>query len=233
MKTYKLKANKRKVTGRKVKALRKKGLVPANVFGKGVKSLAIEIENAEFEKLFKEAGETSIIDLLVGKQKKPVLVHEMQTDPVTDDLLHVDFHQVNLKEKVSAAVPIELINEAPAEKQGLGTTVQYLDEIEVEALPTELPDKFEVDLSTLTEVNSSILVKDLNFDKSKISLAIDEDEMVVKVEPLRKEEEEPAPVETEGEEGEEEVTEEGTEGEEKVDEKEEDKEEEKPEEKKE
>lgn len=208
MNKFKLKAEQRKIVGRKVKTLRTLGVLPSNVFGSGVKSKSIKVDRKEFEKVFKEAGETSIIEMVLGNKKIPVLVHGIQRDPVTSEMLHIDFLQIDLKKKVTASVPVILVGEAPAEKQGLGTAVQNIDEIEVEALPTDLPEKFEVDLSVLEEASSSIQVKDLSFDKAKVSISIEGDEVVVKIEELRKEEE-PEPVET-GEE----VAEEGQEGEE-------------------
>ncbi len=197
MKKYKLSAEKRTVLGRKVKKIRKEGSLPANIYGKKVKSQAVVVKEKEFAKVFKEAGETSIIELMLGKVKKPVLIHNVQTDPVSDMPLHVDFHQVDLKEKVMANVPVEVLGEAPAEKQGLGTMVQYIDEIDVEALPAELPEKFEVDISGLEEVNAAIFVKDLKYDKKKIEIKLDDEEVVVKIEPLRKEEEVAPPAEEE------------------------------------
>lgn len=193
-----LKAEKRSLTGRKVKSLRNEGKLPANVFGRNVKSISIQVDGKDFEKTFREVGETGLVELTLGKEKRPVLVHNVQSDPVTDTLLHVDFLQVDLKQKVTAQVPLELVGEAPAEKQGLGTVVQYLNELEVEALPTDLPDKFEIDLSSLTEVNQVIQVKDVKLDKSKVEIQEGADEIVVKVEPPKEEEEEPVPVSEEG-----------------------------------
>lgn len=191
MATEKLKADKRKITGRKVKKLREEGKLPANIYGKGVKSTSIEVDEKDFKKVYGEAGETGIIEISIGKEMHPVLVNNIQNDPITGNILHVDFRQVNLKEKVSAEVPVETTGESPAEKQGLGTAVQYLDEIEVEALPMDLPEVFEVDLTKLSEVDQAIFVKDMPVDKSKVEIKQDPDEIVVKVEPLREEEEEP------------------------------------------
>lgn len=196
-----LKAKKRKILGRKVKNLRKEGILPANVYGKGVKSLAIEVLAADFKKTFKEAGETSLIELQIAKQKKPVLINNVHKDPVTNLPLHIDFHQVNLKEEVTVGVQIELVGDSPAEKQGLGTIVQYLDEVEVKALPANLPEKFQLDISGLDEVEKALHVKDLSVGK-KVKVDADPEEVVVKVEPLRKEEEVAPPTEeaVEGEE---------------------------------
>ena len=212
MKIHNLKIEKRKVSGRKVKNLRAEGLVPANIFGKSVKSLSIQTKLADFEDTFKEAGETSIIELLLGSEKRAVLISNVQYDPITDKVIHIDFHQVNLKEKTTAQVPVMLVGESPAEKQNLGTAVQYINEIEVEALPMDLPEKFEVDISGLEEVDSAVLVKDLKYDKAKIEISVSGDDPVVKVEALRKEEE-VKPVEEETVEGEEGEEAEGKEGE--------------------
>ncbi|MBU0572635.1 50S ribosomal protein L25 [Patescibacteria group bacterium] len=197
MDKHTLKATKRKILGQKVKTLRKEGILPANIYGKKVKSLAIQIPLSEFEKVYKEAGETGIVEIAVDSTKRPVLINNIQRHPVSDFPLHVDFLQIDLKEKVTADVPIDLIGESPAEKSGLGTVVQYINEIEVEALPANLPEKFEIDLSKLTEVDKAVLVKDLTVDTKKVEIKSDLEQVLVKVEPPRKEEEIIAPVETE------------------------------------
>src|SRR3989344_552352 len=197
-----LKAEKRNVFGRKVKTLRKEGILPANVYGKKVKSEGVRVNKKGFGEVFKETGETGLIELQIGKDKKAVLVHNVQSDPVEDTIVHIDFLQVDLKQKVSADIPVELVGESPAEKQGLGTMVQYIDEVEIEALPTDLPEKFEVDVSGLAEVDQFISVGDLKFDKSKIKMENDPEQIIVKIEPLRKEEEELPPPAEEAPEGE-------------------------------
>jgi large subunit ribosomal protein L25 len=103
-----LKAEKRKVVGRKVKNLRAEGILPANIYGKKVKSESIQVALKDFEKVFKEAGETGLVMLQVGETEKPVLIHNLQLNPVSEDLYHVDFLQVDLKEKVEASVAVEL-----------------------------------------------------------------------------------------------------------------------------
>jgi large subunit ribosomal protein L25 len=199
MDTKTLKADKRKDLGRKVKNLRKEGILPGNVYGKKVKSESLQVNLKDFEKIYKEVGETGLVTLEIGTEKKPVLIHNLQMQPVTDEPIHVDFLQVDLKEKVTAQVPVELSGESPAEKQGLGTVVLMLNEIEVEALPADLPEKFEIDRGTLTDVDQVLKVSDLKVDKSKVTVNTDAEELVVKVEPPQKEEvvEAPAPVEGE------------------------------------
>lgn len=191
----KLKADKRDILGRKVKNLRKEGKVPANVFGKNIKSESLTIDAKEFSEVYKQAGETQIIDL----EGRPVLVSNIQLNPVSGDYLHVDFRQVDLKEEIKANVPVVLEGESIAEKQNLGTVVHQLDEVEVEALPTDLPEKIVVDITSLEEVDQAIYVKDLKVGSS-VKILNDMDAIVVKVEPPQKEEVVEAPAEpTEGE----------------------------------
>lgn len=189
MKKYTLKADKRTILGRKAKLLRAEGIIPANLYGKKITSLAVSVNQSDFLKLYQQVGETGLVDLLIGKTQKPVLISNLQHHPVSGQVLHVDFHQVDLKEKVTASVPVELIGESPAEKQALGNVVQQLNEIEVEALPADLPEDLKADLSLLTQVDQAILAKDLKYDSSKISLHVDPNQIIAKVEPPQKEEE--------------------------------------------
>ena len=179
-----LKADERKVTGRKVKILRKEGVLPCNVFGKKVKSLALQVKLADFVDIFKKAGETGIVYL----NERPVLISNIQKSPISGLPIHVDFHQIDLKEKVEADVPVEVIGESSVEKQALGTVVQYIDEVSVEALPMDLPEKFEIDASALIEVDQAVYVKDLKVDRAKVEIKLDAETILVKVEPPQKEE---------------------------------------------
>lgn len=207
MKKITLEVQKRDIFGRKVKKLRDQGILPANIYGKKVKSQAISVSLKDFKKVYDEAGETSIVYLNLGTQtEKPVLVHHVQADSVNDSFLHVDFHQVDLKEKVTAKIPVEVMGKAPAENQGL-VLMTLLNEIEVEALPQDLPDKFSVDVSKLEAVNQSVTLKDLKFDREKVKpLVEDENALIVKISEPTKEvvEEKPVTEEVpavEGEEG--------------------------------
>lgn len=184
-----LKSTKREMFGRKVKRLRKEGLIPANIFGNKIKSHAISVDSKEFAEVFKKAGETQIINL----EDKSVLVSNLQTDPISGDVIHIDFRQVDLKEKIEAKVPIEIEGESPAEKQNIGTVVQQIHEIEVEALPADLPEKIVIDASILIEVDQAIYVKDLKVSP-KVEIKTDMESIVIKVEPPTKEEVVVAPV---------------------------------------
>lgn len=180
----KLKVEKRKIFGRKVKKLRREGVLPANIYGKKVKSQAVQVDLKEFEKVFGKTGETSIVDLVLGKgQSRPVLVHNVQIHPVTDQFLHADFHQVVLTEKVKADIPIEMIGESPAVQEKKGILLTTLDEVEVEALPADLPDRIEVDVSKLTEVDQEVKAGDLKIPK-KVTLLTDANSIICKIGPL-------------------------------------------------
>jgi large subunit ribosomal protein L25 len=189
MKTHTLKADKRTELGRKVKRLRKEGKIPSNVYGKDIKSVSIVVNEKEFDKVYKEAGETGVVEITLDKETKPTLIHNVQTNPVTGAILHVDFFQVDLKKKITANVPIELEGESPAEKQGLGTVVLYVDEIEVESLPADIPEKFVLNIENLTEVEQQLTASDIKVDKDKVEIKEGLDKTLVRVEPLRKEEE--------------------------------------------
>ena len=189
----KLSVIKRDLTGRKVKKLRREGVLPGNIYGKDVKSLAVQVPAKDFKAAFDQAGETGIIELKVDKETKarPALIHNVHLHPVTDELLHVDFHQVDLTKKVTVDIPIELTGEAPGVNKG-GVLVQVLDEIEVEALPTDLPDKFVLDVSTLEEIGQGLTLKDIKVDAAKVKLVTENpEEIVVQIEEPAKEEEKP------------------------------------------
>lgn len=190
----KLTVEKRKVTGRKVKALRQQGILPANIYGKKEKSLAVQLEAKSFLPVFKEAGETSLIELKVADEKeaRPVLIHNVQFHPVEEAPLHVDFYQVDLKEKVTTKVPVELIGESPAIKDKIGILIQPLSEVEVEALPADLPEKIEVDISELKAVGETVLVGSVKVSEG-VKILTDEKEVLVKIEPPAKEEVTPPP----------------------------------------
>ena len=167
MKKFTLKAQPRTALGRKVKNLRTQGLLPATIYGKKVKSSSVQVVADEFFKVYNEAGETGLVELVFEKKStglpagRQVLIHNVQLDPVSDTPVHVEFFQVDLKEKVKAKVPVVFIGESPAVSQKQGVLLTLLDEIEVEALPTDLPEKISVDVSGLSAVDQEFKVSDL------------------------------------------------------------------------
>lgn len=191
-----LQAEKRTTTGRKVKKLRQEGLLPANIYGKKVKSLAVQVDLKSFSPIYKETGETGLVELKVKGETKarPVLIHNVQLNPVDDQPIHADFYQVDLKEKVTTEVPIELIGESPAVKEKIGILIQPLTEVEIEALPAELPDKFEVNIGELKKVGDTVTVDGLKVPKG-VKVLTDVKQILAKIEPPAEEEAAPPPVE--------------------------------------
>lgn len=195
-----LNASPRTILGKKVKKLRREGQIPANVYGKGLSSVAIQVMEKDFKDVFTEVGETGLIDLMVGEKKHPVLVKNLQMNYASNAPLHVDFYEVNLKEKVKAMVPLTLVGEAKAVTNNTGTLLQTLSEVEVEALPESLPDSIEVNIENLSEVDDQIMISELTIPEG-VSVLSDEGQVVAKIAEIVIEEE-PEPVTEEGVEGE-------------------------------
>ncbi|GBD13175.1 General stress protein CTC [bacterium HR24] len=157
-----LKASRRQVLGKAVKRLRRQGLTPANIYGKGIQSLAIQVPAHDLWHLLRHAGRHEIVYLQVdGEEERPCFIRHVQKDPITDELLHVDFQQVSLTEKVRLEVPLHLVGEAPAVDRYGAMVLQLLDVVLVEGLPTALPPFIEVDISRLDAPDSLIHVSDL------------------------------------------------------------------------
>ncbi len=181
-------ASERKVSGKRVKNLRKAGKLPGVLYGHNVTTQQIELDEREFSKAFKQAGESAIIDLVVDGHTKPVLIHEVQNHYLLDHPIHVDFYAVNMAEKLKVHVPIHFIGEAPAVKALGGTLVKNLSEVEVECLPGDIPQNFEVDVSTLNTFEDAIRVSNLNAG-DKVTILTNPEEVISTVAAPRTEEE--------------------------------------------
>ena len=187
----KLTAEKREILGKKVESLRRQGLLPAVVFGKETGSIPITLNQKEFLKVYEEAGESALIDIVLEDQKPiKVLVTETDIHPVSDEILHVNLHAVSLTKKATATIPIELVGESSIVKSGEGMLLTLLDAVEVEALPQDLPPEIKLDISGLTEIAQSLAVKDLPVDRAKVEIKQDAEELVVKIEHAEMAEEE-------------------------------------------
>ena len=192
--TPELKVKVREVLGRKVKTLRKKGIIPAVVYGLKAKSIPLEIDYSEFEKVYKEAGESTVIKLKVKSQKSKVdelknaLIYDVAMDSVSDKFIHVDFYEVRMDKPITAAVPLVFEGEAPAVKNLEGVLVKNITEIEVEALPANLPHEIKVDISVLKTFDDLIHIKDLKIPDG-VKISINPDEIVALVSPPRSDEE--------------------------------------------
>jgi large subunit ribosomal protein L25 len=233
-----LSAKIRKDLGRKVNSLRKKGILPAVLYGPKIKNFSLELDLKEFERVYQETGESSLISLNVDfpgepektKKKFIVLIHEVKLDPLAGKPIHVDFYQPKLDKEIVASIPLVFEGEAPAVKDLGGTLVKNIQEVEVKALPQSLPHEIKVNVEGLKTFEDDILIKDLSVSKEVKVLKEPEEVVTSVVPPAKVEEELEKPIEEKveeiGEAGEEEK-EEAEEVEEKIKEKEEGKEEEK------
>lgn len=176
-----LEAQSRTVVGKKVKRLRSAGRIPATIYGHKVQSETIDVDARSFRQVHSSAGDNQLIDLVLnGKDRRPVLIHATQIDPRRNKALHIEFYQANLREKLTAHIPIHLVGEAPASRRGL-MLLSNLDAIEVECLPDDLPQQLEVDVSSLEDVGAAIHVRDLDLDLAKCELKTPGDEVVIHV----------------------------------------------------
>jgi large subunit ribosomal protein L25 len=166
-----LKAKVRTEKGRKNSKTRESGRIPAVVYGHKVKNVLLDIDYKDFQRVLREAGESSLIELDIEGDKKSVLVHEIQKDPVSDKFIHIDFFQASLTEEVQVKVPLVLEGESLAVKDLGGTLVKNISELEVKALAKNLPHEIRVSIEPLKTFEDHILVKDLNVPKDVKVLA--------------------------------------------------------------
>lgn len=191
--------------GKAVKYLRREGLIPAELYGHGVLNLHLAVAAKDFSKILKEAGTSTVINLLIdndpstssGQRRRPALIHDVVRDYLTDSIIHVDFYQVKMDEKIKAKVVLEFLGSAPAVKDQGGILNRVMSEVEVEALPAALPHSLSVDLSVLDELNKSIYIKDLSIP-GDVEVLVEPETVVATVTPPaveeKKIEEEPVDV---------------------------------------
>jgi large subunit ribosomal protein L25 len=178
--TFELKANLREATGREVEKLRAENFLPAVVYGHGFANQNIVLKNSDFERVFRTAGESSLIDLIVGEEKPiKVLIHDLQNDPITGFPIHVDFYKVNMDEKIKTEVEIVFVNESPAVKDLGGVLIKTLEELYIECLPGDLIHNLEVDLSALKQIGDVIRVADLKIPANILVLTNPENPVVL------------------------------------------------------
>jgi len=188
-----IEATTRTVIGKQVKALRRSGLLPAIMYGVGMEPQTLELPAHETELILQKVSGSTLIDLKVGKKTHKVLVREVQREVISRKPIHVDFLEVAMDVTIRAVVPIELVGEAPAVRELGGVLVSGLNEIEVEALPSNLPDRISVDLSGLITIDDSITVGDLEVEEG-VTILTEPDEAIANV-IYQVEEEEPEEVE--------------------------------------
>jgi large subunit ribosomal protein L25 len=178
MKHAELEVQARELFGNQARKLRRQGGLPAVVYSKKVAPIHLQVNTKEFYRIFKQAGHTHVVELKLDKKNIPVIIQEIDVHPVTGEARHIDFLAVNLKEKVKATVPIELVGTAVGVKE-LGAVLSInLDEVEVEALPDNIPERLEVDVTHLAQIHDSVKVADLP-KSDKYEILEEADEVIV------------------------------------------------------
>jgi large subunit ribosomal protein L25 len=190
MEQIELPANNRVTLGKEVRFLRRQGITPVHLFGHDLKSLALQCQTANLERSLAEAGETRLVTLKVRGEKKArsVLVREVQREALTSKLLHVDFYQVKMDEKVEVEIPIVLVGEAPALQAKGNRLLRELDTLTIECLPSKIPTSLEVKIGSLTEAGQAVRVKDIAVDSDITVLSGPEQVVVTVIAPPEEEE---------------------------------------------
>jgi large subunit ribosomal protein L25 len=187
MDSISLNARPRTETGRHVQALRREGDVPAVLYGHKVTSMALAIDAKELERTWRHAGRTHLVDLHVEGQRatRKALIKDLQFHPRSGRMLHVDFFAVNLREKITAEVPVIVVGESPAVQQRLGQVQQVISTIRIESLPGDLPAQLTVDISGLEEVDQAINLGDITLPPGVVLVHAELTETVVKIATVR------------------------------------------------
>jgi len=182
MEQIELQAINRDILGKKVRFLRREGIMPVHLFGHGIESVALQCDIAELQRVLAQAGKTRLISLKLDEAERPrnVVVREVQRDSLTGELLHVDFYQVRMAEKIRVEVPIVLVGEAPALKVKENMLLHELNNLTIECLPDRILPSIEVDVSPLSEAGQAIQVKDIMLGEG-ITVLINPEHIVVKI----------------------------------------------------
>jgi large subunit ribosomal protein L25 len=180
MEKYVLEAKKRDVIGKKVKALRREGLLPAVIYGHGIDPMPITLNTKEVRQTLSVIGANTLVTIKIGKKEYLALVRDLQREVIMRDILHIDFQAVSLEESITSTVPVVVIGEAPAVKEMNALLVSGLDELQIEAKAKDLPDTIQVDVSELVDIGDNIQVKDLTIS-GDVTILDDPEENVVVV----------------------------------------------------
>lgn len=183
-----LKAKLRTELGKKVKVLRRAGFLPAVLYGEGIQSQPITVTYKDFEKTYKEAGESTLITLEVEGKPYNVLIHDIKNDPLKGTPLHADFYAVRMDKTIRTKVPLEFFGESAAVKNEGGVLVKVMKELEVEALPKDLPRELRIDISLLKSVGAKFMVKNVVLPEG-VRILADPEDVVLLIEAPRTEEE--------------------------------------------
>ena len=188
-----LKAEKREIFGKKLTGTRKAGKMPIVAYGPKEKAASFLVDLKEFKKIFGKAGESSIISLKTADDHKDVLIHEVNYHPVSNEPIHADLYVIEKGKALKIKVPLEFTGQSQAVKELGGILVKVLYELEIEALPKDLPQHLTVDISPLNTLESQVLVKDIKLPNGVKAINKPE-EVVASIDTVKEEVEETAPV---------------------------------------
>ncbi len=188
METVALSAQTRTLHGKQNKKLRLDGLIPAVIYGQAQDNIMLSVDAKSFRRIFADAGQSTIVELTVDKDKQNVLIHEIENHPVTGEITHIDFLRINMNQTIRTEVPLHFVGESPAVYQEEGTLIKNTEEVEVETLPAHLPQHIEVDISSLDDFEKTIHISDIVAPEG-VTILSDPEELVAKVDPPRSEEE--------------------------------------------
>jgi len=194
MEQIRIEAKVRDTLGKKTRFLRRQGITPASIYGAGMSSRSIQVDTPKLKRVLMRAGRNVLVNVEVAEEPAPytTFVRETQRHPVSGEILHVNFYKVDLTQAIVSDVPIVLTSEAPAERLGVGMVIQYLNQLQVECLPTDMPREITADVSVLQEVDQALHVRDLPVGPA-VKVLTDPEQLVVRVNPPRAEEEEEKP----------------------------------------
>lgn len=183
----------RQITGKKVVQLRRQGIVPANVFGHNIDSVPVQLPAIDLLQAIKSSTRNEVIDVTIGGERtaRPMVISKIQRHSLSNTILHADFYQVSLREKMRVEVPIIITGTSEGVTTYGGVLIQSLESLHVEALPLDIPPHLEVDISALAELDSAIHVRDIRLADT-VAVLNDPDVVIVKVDAPRVVEEEPA-----------------------------------------
>ena len=182
MESIELETTRREMLGKEVKSLRRQGIMPVHLFGHGIESLSLQCDATSLQQTLSRAGQTRLIDLKIHGEKRPrpVVVRGVHREPVKGGLLHVDFFQVSMKERVKIDVPLILVGEAPILQSRDNMVVQELNTLAVECLPASIPGSLELDISSLSQPEQVLRVKDIEVNED-VTVQDDVEHVVVRV----------------------------------------------------
>jgi len=182
MESIELETTRREMLGKEVRSLRRQGIMPVHLFGHGIESLSLQCDATSLQQTLSRAGQTRLIDLKIHGEKRPrpVVVRGVHREPVRGGLLHVDFFQVSMKERVKIDVPLILVGEAPILKSRENMIVQELNTLAVECLPASIPGSLELDISSLSQPEQVLRVKDIEVNED-VTVQDDVEHVVVRV----------------------------------------------------